>query len=109
MSVYERHPNSIQRTRVVVGEGTWHVRREDGTWYYDTITAAPLDAIATAPTADAKHSGLLQHTHVVPVRNHCVSEHARTLHLQMQCGILRLMWCISSKTAPVVVAAFMSI
>ena len=69
MSVYERHPNSVQRTRVVVGEGTWHVRRQDGTWYYDTIVAAPLDAIVSATTADAKHRGLLSHTHVVPVRD----------------------------------------
>lgn len=68
MSVYERHPNSVQRTRVVVGEGTWHVRRQDGTWYHDTITAAPLDAIATATTTDAMHDGLRHHTHVVPVR-----------------------------------------
>ena len=66
MSVYERHPNSIQRTRVVVGEGTWHVRREDGEWYHDTISAAPLDAIATASTPSARDEGLLRHTHVVP-------------------------------------------
>ena len=59
MSVYERHPNSTQRTRVVVGEGTWHVRRADGGWYHDTIAAASLDAIST-------EGGLVAHTHVVP-------------------------------------------
>jgi hypothetical protein len=28
MSIYEIHPNSMQRIRVVSGAATWHVRRE---------------------------------------------------------------------------------
>ena len=69
MRVYERHPNSVQRTRVVVGEGTWHVRESDGSWYSDTVGAAGLGEIAVdGAEADCERllEALKRHTHVVP-------------------------------------------
>ena len=36
---------ATQRTRVVVGEGTWHVRREDGGWYHDTVSTQAIQPL----------------------------------------------------------------
>ena len=60
MSVYERHPNSTQRTRVVVGEGTWHVRAPDGSWSHDTVDAGPLGGGGASGVGD-----VAAHAHVV--------------------------------------------
>ena len=48
MKVYELHPNSVQRMRVVRGTGTWHVLRPTG-WESTTLNATP---ISDAPFVD---------------------------------------------------------
>jgi hypothetical protein len=69
MRIYERHPNSVQRIRVVSGTGTWHVLR-GADWESTTVLATPIGATPLTTTVElARHNHICDPTDVHFVEN----------------------------------------